>query len=81
MVQTAAAHAMTVLKEFHAEGDDNFVTDSEFETKDIEHETAEKQDEKQSLNLKRDDLCGGPWPEALKELEAALARHSRAGPL
>merc|ERR1712066_781175 len=58
---------------------DTFMTDSkvdkESKTKDIEHKTAKKQDESQSLTVKKEDL-----EATQKELDAALAYFDKLKP-
>merc|ERR1719498_940514 len=58
---------------------DEFITDSEVDkaakTKDIEHKTAKKQDQEQSLVSKNEDLEG-----TQKELDAALAYFDKLKP-
>merc|ERR1719213_602096 len=58
---------------------DSFMTDSKVDkaakTKDIEHKTAKKQDQEQSLVLKKEDLDG-----TQKELDAALAYFEKLKP-
>jgi len=71
--ETKAAEA-TAQKEY-----DEFMTDSEVDkaakTKDIEHKTAKKQDQEQSLVSKNEDLEG-----TQKELDAALAYFDKLKP-
>merc|ERR1719498_576216 len=71
--ETKAAEA-TAQKEY-----DEFMTDSEVDkaakTKDIEHKTAKKQDQQQSLVSKNEDLEG-----TQKELDAALAYFDKLKP-
>merc|ERR1740121_3597568 len=70
---TKAAEA-TAQKEY-----DNFMTESKVDkaakVKDIEHKTAKKQDQKQALTVKKQDLEG-----TQKELDAALAYFDKLKP-